>query len=179
MSRSKIIQMCYPPEFSKAFPNMIYVIYCPHITNFFFKMYYSQFYSAGIDSCLLISSFIDLWCVLMSHSCGNMLDLQKQLPRGVPKERCSENMQQIYKRTPIQHGCSLVNLLHIFRTPFLRNTSWWLLPDLCLFMLHLVQRHCKSSASAATKFPVIKGVLRIMSNIEDGAFYKTIQQLNH
>ena len=25
------------------------------------------------------------------------------------------------------HGCSTVNLLHIFRTPFLRNTSWWLL----------------------------------------------------
>ena len=26
---------------------------------------------------------------------------QKQPPRGVPRERCSENMQQIYRRTPI------------------------------------------------------------------------------
>ena len=26
-----------------------------------------------------------------------------------------------------QHGCSPVNLLHIFRTPFLKNTSRWLL----------------------------------------------------
>ena len=27
----------------------------------------------------------------------------------------------------LRHGCSHVNLLHIFRTPFPRNTSWWLL----------------------------------------------------
>ena len=27
----------------------------------------------------------------------------------------------------IQHGCCPVNLLHIFRKPFPRNTSWWLL----------------------------------------------------
>ena len=27
----------------------------------------------------------------------------------------------------IQHGCSPVNLLHIFRTPFPKNTSAWLL----------------------------------------------------
>ena len=45
--------------------------------------------------------------------------------------RCSENMQQIYRRTPMpkcgfdkshQHVCSPVNLLHIFRTPFPKNT---------------------------------------------------------
>ena len=27
----------------------------------------------------------------------------------------------------LRHGCSPVNLLHIFRIPFLKNTSWWLL----------------------------------------------------
>ena len=26
-----------------------------------------------------------------------------------------------------RHGCSPVNLLHIFRTPFSRNTSGWML----------------------------------------------------
>ena len=58
--------------------------------------------------------------------------------------KCSEIMQQIYWRTPMpkcdfnkvkfsikfieitlvfSHGCSPVNLLHIFRTPFPKNTS--------------------------------------------------------
>ena len=35
-------------------------------------------------------------------------------------------MQQIYTRTPIPR-CSPVNLLHIFRTPFFKNASAWLL----------------------------------------------------
>ena len=72
---------------------------------------------------------------------------QKQPPKGVPRKRCSENMQQIYRRIPIpkcdfnkvalqlcnfieialRHGCSPVNLLHVFRTPFLKNISQWLL----------------------------------------------------
>ena len=70
---------------------------------------------------------------------------QKQSPRGVPRKRCSENMQQIYRRTPmpkcdfnkvakqLRHGCSPLNLLHIFRTLFLKNTSDGLL--LYSFML--------------------------------------------
>ena len=67
--------------------------------------------------------------------------IQKQPPRGIPRKRCSENMQQVYRRTPIpkcdfnsncieitlRYGCSPVNLLRIFRTPFLKNTSEWLL----------------------------------------------------
>ena len=71
---------------------------------------------------------------------------QKQPQRGVPRKRCSENMQQVYRRAPMPkcdlnkvallcnlieialwHGCSPVNLLHIFSTPFLKNTSGWLL----------------------------------------------------
>ena len=61
---------------------------------------------------------------------------QKQPFRGVLGKRCSENIQQIYRRTPIlcnfieialRHRCSPVDLLHIFRTPFQQNTSEWLL----------------------------------------------------
>ena len=69
---------------------------------------------------------------------------QKQPPRGVPRKRCSENMQQIYRGTPMPkcdfnkvalqlneitlwHGCSTVNLLHIYITSFPRNTPGWLL----------------------------------------------------
>ena len=58
-------------------------------------------------------------------------------------KRCSENMQQIYRRTTCRnvisiklqsnfieitlwHGCSPVNWLHISKIPFPRNTSGWL-----------------------------------------------------
>ena len=76
--------------------------------------------------------------------CSIGIIFQRQPPRGVLWKRCSENMQQIYTRTTmpkrdfnkvalqlieitLQHGCSLVNLLHIFRTTFTKNTSRWLL----------------------------------------------------
>ena len=70
--------------------------------------------------------------------------MQKQSSRGVLGKRCSENMQQIYRRTPMPkrdfnkvacnfveitllHGCSPVNLLHIFRIRFSKDTSGQLL----------------------------------------------------
>ena len=60
---------------------------------------------------------------------------QKQPSICVLVKRCSENMQQIYRMRPIpkcdfnkvettlRHECSSVNLLHIIRTPFPKNTS--------------------------------------------------------
>ena len=73
---------------------------------------------------------------------------QKLLPRGVLRKRCSENMQQIYRKTTMPkrdfnkvekqlqcnfieialwHGYSPVTLLRIFTTPFPKNTSGQLL----------------------------------------------------
>ena len=69
--------------------------------------------------------------------------IQNQPPRGVPRKRYSGNVQQIYRRTPkpkydfkkiassfieitLRHRFFPVNLLHIFRTCFLKNTSGWL-----------------------------------------------------
>ena len=60
---------------------------------------------------------------------------QKHLSRDVLRKWNSENMPQIYRgismpmlcnftEITLQHGCSPVNLLHIFRTPFLKNTYW-------------------------------------------------------
>ena len=60
------------------------------------------------------------------------METQKQPSRDVLIKRCSENMQQIYRRTPmpkcdfnnvaieitLRHGCFPVNFLHIFRTYF-------------------------------------------------------------
>ena len=73
---------------------------------------------------------------------------KKHPSRGVLKKRCFENMQQIYRRTPMpkcmqsnsieitfRHGCSPVNLLHIFRTLLLRNTSGQLLLTITIFAL--------------------------------------------
>ena len=37
----------------------------------------------------------------------------------------------------LRHGCSPVNLLHIFRTPFPRNTSGWLLLKILTLSLKL------------------------------------------
>ena len=67
--------------------------------------------------------------------------VQKQPSRGILRKRCSENMQQNYRRTPkpkcdfnkvpieitFRIGCSPINLLNIFRIPFPKNTSGWLL----------------------------------------------------
>ena len=71
------------------------------------------------------------------------------LVRSSPSEvifgkRCSENMHKIYRRIPyrsaistelesnfieiaLRYGCSPINLLYIFRAPFSKNTSEWLL----------------------------------------------------
>ena len=73
----------------------------------------------------------------VANACWNS-DEQEQPSRGVLRKWCSENMQQIYRRTPmpkcdfnkvalqleitLRHECSPVNLLHISRTPFLKNT---------------------------------------------------------
>ena len=61
----------------------------------------------------------------------------KQLSRGVLRKWFSENMQQIHRRAPmtkcdfaLRHGCSAVNLLHIFRATFPKNTSGRLLLDI-------------------------------------------------
>ena len=73
---------------------------------------------------------------------------------AVLKKRCSENMQQIYRRMPLPkcdlkkllsnfieielwYGCSPIHSLHIFRTFFAKSTSGRLL-------LHFVSYWCYS-----------------------------------
>ena len=70
------------------------------------------------------------------------LENSSTLSRSSPRKRCSKNVQQIYRRTPmpkcdfnklcnffettLRYGSS-ANLLHIFRITFYKNTSWELL----------------------------------------------------
>ena len=44
----------------------------------------------------------------------------------MPKRNFNKVALQLIEIT-LRHGCSLVNLLHIFRTTFTKNTSRWLL----------------------------------------------------
>ena len=84
-------------------------------------------------------------CLMTSKPCetfrtdqsrySESLQTWEQPPRDVRSKRCSENMQQIYRRSSMPkydckalwRGCSPVNMLHIFRTNFAKNTSGRLL----------------------------------------------------
>ena len=76
--------------------------------------------------------------------CSSKQVIQKQPTKGIPRKRCSENCSKFTGKHPcenvisiklqsnfleiaLRYGWSPVNLLHIFRTPFPRNTSGWLL----------------------------------------------------
>ena len=108
--------------------------------------------------------------------------LQKQPSRSVLRKRCSENIQQIYKRAPMpkcdfdkvglqlywNHTSawvfSAVNLLHIFKIPFSRNTSGWLLLFLYSFLfqrfacfLPFISNHYQSVKISNRRY--IKGIL--------------------
>ena len=76
------------------------------------------------------------------------LKLQKQPSRGVQRKRRSENMQQIYRRTPmaecnfyieiaISHGCSPGNLLQICRI-FAQHLSLKILLHGCFWYIDLI-----------------------------------------
>ena len=65
------------------------------------------------------------------HLCQRIFLIKLQA-LGVLKKRCSENIQQIYR--------SPVNLQHIFRTPFPKNTSGWLLLHDPLLSLRLLNQ---------------------------------------
>ena len=97
--------------------------------------FFHVFPSVILNFCFILVAFNTvIWASLFS---AYRLKLQKQPTRGVLRKSCSENMQQIFRRTStpkcdfveilLRHGYSPVNLLHIFRTFFLRNSSSGLL----------------------------------------------------
>ena len=76
------------------------------------------------------------------------VSIQTQPSRGVLKKKSSQNMHQIFRKfqslisirllwnfieITLEYGCSPVNLLLIFRTPFHRNTSGELLLSIYIF----------------------------------------------
>ena len=109
--------------------------------------------------------------------------IQKQPSRVVLIKSCSENMQQIYMKTPcrsvisikfqsnfieitLRDGCSTVNLLHISRTTFSKNTSEGLLlsispffsiPHSSLFFSHSFTNSCTNFFLKPHSFQEKKG----------------------
>ena len=98
--------------------------------------------------------------------------MQKQLFRGVLRKRCSENMQQLYRTTPmpkcdfnkvetqlyLNHtstSCSPVKLLHTFRIPFPKGTFGRLLLDI---VAHLFPMHHFSTPENIRKPYCFQGV---------------------
>ena len=61
----------------------------------------------------------------------------QQIYRKTSMSKCDFNKValQLFEIT-LRHGCSPVNLLHIFRTPFLKNTSGWMLLDVKTFSVN-------------------------------------------
>ena len=54
----------------------------------------------------------------------------------------SLKLQSNFNEIALRHGWSPVNVLHIFKTPFLQNTSAWLL--LNIFIENVLLDPCKS-----------------------------------
>ena len=56
----------------------------------------------------------------LNHFMSGNSELQKQPPRGVPRKKCSENIQQIYRKTPMLK-CNFNKALELYWN----HTSAW------------------------------------------------------
>ena len=132
------------PTHSRTFRHFFATLHVRWLSRFFNRTGCNYQTAIWLD---LPPSWITIWLVDDA-----LLMLQKQPSRDVLIKRYSENMQQIYRRTPmlklqsnfieitLRHGCSPVNLLHIFRTSFPKNTSGGLL--LMLAFVDLIRWFC-------------------------------------
>ena len=71
------------------------------LRKFFFRTHSGDFFCTDH---LWATTFVFLFFLFLSekYSKGNSANIQKQPSIGVLIKRCSENVQQIYRRTPIQ-----------------------------------------------------------------------------
>ena len=117
------------------------------MSNFMKQGFSGNFISGPLQKIFCRTPMIMIVMTKQATHCIFLNFLQRQQSSGVLSKRCSEDMQQIYRRTPIpkcdfnkvaikitlQHGYSPVNLLDILRTPFSKNTSGWLLLFLVIY----------------------------------------------
>ena len=65
-------------------------------------------------------------CIRSSHSDVFLGKVVLKICSKFTREHSSRSVICSFIEIALRHGCSLVNLLHIFRTPFLKNNSAWL-----------------------------------------------------
>ena len=122
---------------------------------------------------MLKSHYLVVFSILFYEVC-----LQKQPSSGILTKRCSENIQQIYRRTPMPkcdlqsnfieitlwYVCCPVNLLHVFRTPFLRSTSGGNTPGQ-LLLYFTINSSWTSKNLRKMNRPLMTFLLRVISGV--------------
>ena len=90
----------------------------------------------------------------------------KYAPNLLEKNPCrsviSIKLQSIFIKTTLRYGFSPVNLLHVFRTPFRKNTSWWMLLEQFhgnLLTVHMFLSIFQYNRNSHQRCSVRKGVL--------------------
>ena len=136
-------------------------VYCGVITVFFSRFILPSYHlSSGLALKGLSSPVSQIECLANQffELSPHFYEFRKQPLRGVLKKRGSEicskftreqscqsvisiKLQTNFIEIALRHGCSPVNLLHIFRTSFSRNTSGWLLLDFELLVLIFQIKH--------------------------------------
>ena len=114
------------------------------------------------------------------------VEFQKQPYRGVLRKSCSEICSKFTGEHPYRnvisikllcnfteiafwHRCSPVSLLHIFRTPFAKNTSGGLLLEFEKIKLinHFDNRYSKKIIYRKNKLHKVRGSLKVKLNIRN------------
>ena len=86
------------------------------------KIFHLTFYAWNVEDFLTRTHF-DYASQRCTWNVARNVKMDCQIYMRTPMSKCDFNKVQI----ALRHGCSAVNLLHIFRTPFLKNTSGRLL----------------------------------------------------
>ena len=93
----KDFKLCKVLRLRALFRNMSFaIIILPNGPCIFFILPFHALVKASESCCRKKHILIFFVCVIQSWK-----EIQKQPPRGVPRKRCFENMQQIYRRTPM------------------------------------------------------------------------------
>ena len=80
----------------------------------------------------------------------------------------SIKLQRNFTEITRQHGCSPVNMLHIFRTPFTKSTSKWLLLQKSTFSLENNKCICQGNFLFTTQLDLLTAELFLEVYISQG-----------